>query len=151
MAQVTWVVTGQAAPNYLNKPQDRYCDAPVGQQFYLDLPEALPKSDRGGEFTNATSNTFYSEGAFYTWTEWQVVSDDGMLNCRDRPDGAIQYSYRKGQIVGKLGREILDGKNLVELPNGSSWLRTNQKCYVRASDHYLMPVSLPSQGWLFQR
>ncbi len=147
VAQVTWVVTGQAPLNYLNKPQNHHCNVPAGQQFQLDLPEALPKPDRRGEFTNATSNTFFGEGAFYTWSKWQVLSADGELNCRVQPNGAIQHTYRKGEIIGKLGRERLDGNNLVELPNGSSWLRTKQRCYVRASDRYLKPVALPTKNW----
>lgn len=148
VAQVTWVVTRQPVNFRPVKPPNQDCEVPVGQKFRLNLPEALPRPDHRGEFTNANSNTFLSDnGAIYTWTQWQVVSTDGYLNCRDRPAGAVKHSYRTGQILGKLGREMLDGRNLLEMPDGSSWLKTQKKCYVRASDRFLKPVSLPRKNW----
>ncbi|MBM0745274.1 hypothetical protein JOY44_27775 (plasmid) [Phormidium sp. CLA17] len=145
VAQVNWIVTRESV-NFIH-PHNQDCKVLKGQKFQLNLLEALPKANNRGDFTNANSNTFLGESGIYTWTQWQVVSADGMLNCRDQPNGVVKYSYRKGQIISKLGREMLDGRNLVELPDGSSWLRTKEKCCVRASDRLIKTVSLPTQNW----
>jgi len=145
VAQVTWVVTHE--PVNFTAPNQQDCKVPKGQRFQLNLPEALPKANNRGDFTNTNSNTFLSETGIYTWTQWQVVSPDGVLNCRDQPNGVVKYSYRKGQIIGQFGGEMLVGRNLVELPDGSSWLRTKEKCFVRASDRWIKPISLPTQNW----
>ncbi len=152
VAEVTWVVTRQAVLSHRNRnngdlSKPSACNVPLGQKFKLNLPEALPHPNKRGEFTNATSNTFLSEVYdFYAWPQWIVISADQVLNCRKQPNGAIQQTYRRGQIIRKLGREMLDGRSLIELPNGSAWLRTQQKCYVRASDRDLQPASLPMRN-----
>jgi hypothetical protein len=147
VAEVTWVVTRQPISFRNIEPQNQDCRVPKGQKFQLNLPEALPKANSQGNFTNANSNTFLSESGTYAWTQWQVISPDGVLNCRDKPNGVVKHSYRKGQIISKLGREMLDGRNIVELPDGSSWLRTKERCFVRASDRLIKPVSLPASNW----
>ena len=142
VAQVTWVI-----PNRGVHRQKQGCPVPNRHSFQINLPEALPKANDRGDFTNANSTTFLSESGIYVWTRWQVVAADGVLNCRDQPNGVVKHSYQTGQIINKLGREMLDGRNIVELPDGSSWLRTKEKCFVRASDRWIKPVSLPTRIW----
>ncbi len=157
VAQVTWIVNRQPVDfNYRTinpknaSSQNQNCKVPNGQPFQLNLPEAIPEADNRGEFTRVNSRTFFSfdTRAFYTWTQWQVVVTKAGLACRDQADdGAIQRSYRSGDIITKFGREMLEGPNLTELPDGTTWLKTQENCYVRASDRYLEPVSLPTKFW----
>ncbi|HIK14895.1 MAG TPA: hypothetical protein IGS53_06320 [Leptolyngbyaceae cyanobacterium M33_DOE_097] len=103
VAQVTWIVTRQPVSFREIKPQNQDCRVPNGRKFQLNLPEALPKANNQGNFTNANSNTFLSESGTYAWTQWPVISADGVLNCREQPNGIVQHSTGKGRLSVRWG------------------------------------------------
>ncbi|MEM6433443.1 MAG: hypothetical protein AAF773_06245 [Cyanobacteria bacterium P01_D01_bin.115] len=156
VAQVTWIVNRQPVDfNYRStlpnddRSQNQDCTVPNGQKIQLNLPEAVPQPDSQGEFTRDNSRTFLLEGRdFYVWPQWRVLAHEAQLDCHGQPDDeVIQYSYQSGEIITKFGGEMLEGSNLIKLSDGTSWLKTQEKCYVRASNRHLAPVSLPTKFW----
>lgn len=127
-AQATWQVTGGSG-----------CPS-LGQTFTLNLQEPLPRADRNGNFTAQNSNTWMSQTSGPgTWQAWRVVAPDGRLNCRESPNGAIKQVYR---INDQIIAEERSGNAFI-LTNGNSWLRTSDRCYVRANSQFIQPISVP--------
>lgn len=129
-AKVTWKVKGGPT-----------C-ASVGETYVLDLVEALPSPDAKGDFNWNNSGTWLSEPLRYsTWPKWKVTSNDGELNCRDKPNGIIKQVYRMNVDQIEPNK---DRANAFELSSDESpWLLTNQGCYVRANQQYIQPISMP--------
>ncbi len=97
----------------------------------------LPRPNRQGDFTAANANTHMSEtNGLVTWLNWRVVSQDGELNCRATPNGAIRRVYRTGSRLTAETR----GANAIVLSNGSPWMLTRDRCYVRANSRYIQPI-----------
>lgn len=127
----TWKVTGgNGCPS-------------VGKTYAVSLIEDLPRPDRSGNFTDQNSQgaeSNPSQGS--TWEKWRVVSADGSLNCRQTPNGAIKKVYQSGTILAsQLERDGTAFFNRADL--SSPWLRTRDRCFVRANTQYIRPVSLP--------
>jgi len=128
-AEVTWKV--KAGEN---------CSS-IGKTFKVNLVEPLPRPNASGDYTSSNVNTWLSETAGSgTWPAWRVTSPDGQLNCRQRPNGAIQRVYRADRDT--VAPE-LRGVNAIAMANGQPWLLTRQNCYVRANSQYVQPISLP--------
>lgn len=97
----------------------------------------LPRPNRQGDFTAANANTHMSQtNGLVTWLNWRVVSKDGELNCRATPNGTIRRVYRSGDRLTADTR----GANAIVLSNGSPWLLTRDRCYVRANSRYIQPI-----------
>ncbi len=112
----------------------------VGKNVVLNLIEPLPRPDAQGNFTPANSTTWVTQTAGNaTWPKWQVVSGDGELNCRVRPNGTIKQVYRRGEAIFVEGRLV----DAIEVSSGSPWLMTRAGCYVRANSRYIQPLPLP--------
>lgn len=117
----------------------------IGQTFKITLVEPLPIPDKNGNFTPQNSDTNLSEtSGFLTWLKWQVVSSDGELNCREKPDpkSTIKFVYRTGDRLQVETR----GESAFRLTNGASWMHTVSPkgiCYVRANSQFIKPVSIP--------
>jgi len=133
-------------------------DAP-GTVFRMQLTEALPSSDRSGNFTSMNSNTLPSESAGkVTWPLWRVVDSDG-LNCR-LGDSPIEPNAM-GDVY-----TVIEPSELVEVsyprsPNAifkdttydTTYLRISRHdayCWVRANTRYIEPVSVLSNTFFVQ-
>jgi hypothetical protein len=118
----------------------------VGQTFKVTLVEPLPIADKNGDFTPQNSDTDLSEtSGFLTWPAWQVVSSDGELNCREKPNSgaAIKFVYHTGR--DRLQVETRGG-SAFQLTNGATWMQTVSPkgiCYVRANSKFIKPISIP--------
>jgi hypothetical protein len=118
----------------------------IGQTFKVTLVEPLPIADKNGDFTPQNSDTWLTETAgLATWPEWQVVSSDSELNCRDRPnsEAAVKFVFRAGRDRLKAGGRIV---NAIQLINGATWMQTVSPkgiCYVRANSKFIKPSSIP--------
>ena len=98
----------------------------------------LPRPNRQGDFTAANANTYLSEtNGLVTWLHWRVVSQDGELNCRASPNGTIRRVYRTNR--DRITAETR-GANAIVLSNGSPWMLTRDRCYVRANSRYIQPI-----------
>jgi hypothetical protein len=130
---VKWTVTGGTN-----------CAAPVGQVFELQLTESLPKADRDGNYTPTNSTTAKSDiTSNYTWRLWEVIAADGKLNCRATPEmtGKVTHTYKTGDRLEAYSR---GGIAVLANADGTTWLNTPRKrCFVRASDRAVKPVSMP--------
>ncbi len=118
----------------------------MGQTFNIKLIESLPIADENGDFTRNNSDTDLSEtSGFLTWSKWEIVSSDGDLNCREKPDSdaSIKSVFHAGRDrISPLTR----GASAIELINGETWMKIGTKmgiCYVRANSKYIQPVSIP--------
>jgi hypothetical protein len=80
---------------------------------------------------------FFSDDRWGTWDQWNVVSRDGELNCRTTPNGRIVKVYKSGKDRVFATR---DNDNAIQLANGSPWLLTRDRCYVRAHTQYIQPI-----------
>lgn len=97
-----------------------------------------PRPNRQGDFTAANANTYLSEtNGLVTWLHWRVVSQDGELNCRATPNGTIRRVYRTNR--DRITAETR-GANAIVLSNGSPWMLTRDRCYVRANSRYIQPI-----------
>jgi hypothetical protein len=127
-AQATWQING-----------GRGCPS-VGQTSVLSLAESLPRPDRNGNFTAANANTWRSQtSGDGTWPAWRMASVDGQLNCRNSPNGPIKKIYTTSDRI----LPELRGINAITMSNGSPWMLTRDRCYVRANSRYLQPISVP--------
>jgi len=127
----TWNVTsGKGCPS-------------IGTVYKVTLREDLPQPDRNGNFTDTNSQgaeSSPSQGS--TWEKWRVVSADGALNCRQAPNGAIKKVYKSGTtLAAQTERDGTAFFNRADLK--TPWLRTSDRCFVRANTQYIQPVSLP--------
>lgn len=99
----------------------------------------LPRPNRQGDFNSRNANTYLSEtNGMVTWPTWRVVSSDGELNCRATPNGKVTrvYVVRRDRV-----RAELRGANaFVAASNGSPWMLTRDRCYVRANSQYIQPI-----------
>jgi hypothetical protein len=129
-AAVTWKVTGGSG-----------CPS-VGQTFNLTLREALPIADADGNFNNRNAMGWYGGTQNTTWGSWRTVTSS--LNCRKTPNGEILKTYGQGQTLkaeaDRSGSSFLgaNGGGSGTL-NGAPWLKTQDKCYVRANSRYITP------------
>ncbi|MDX2231392.1 MAG: hypothetical protein NW220_17285 [Leptolyngbyaceae cyanobacterium bins.349] len=99
----------------------------------------LPQPNRRGDFNASNANTFLSEtNGMVTWPTWQVVSSDGELNCRATPNGRIVKVYFAKR--NRVQAELRGGNAFVSAPNGSPWMLTRDRCYVRANSRYVQPL-----------
>lgn len=73
-----------------------------------------------------------------TWPDWQVVSSDGELNWRQTPNGRILRVYFNNH--DRVHAELRSGNAFVSASNGSPWMLTRDRCYVRANVPYIRPV-----------
>jgi len=118
----------------------------VGQTFKVTLMEPLPIADKNGDFTPQNSDTNLSQtSGFLTWPAWQVVSSDGELNCREKPNSAaaIKFVFRAGS--DRIQANTRAG-SAFQLTNGASWMQTTSQkgvCYVRANSKFIKPISIP--------
>ena len=128
-AQVTWQVkSGKSCPF-------------SGTQVNLTLVEALPKPDIRGDFTKPNTLPGETNGNGM-WPQWRVVANDGILNCRESPNGKVIQTYRIGDKAVSVGN--LRGP--VEFYSGVPWfkvVRNQSFCFVRANSRYIAPVSMP--------
>jgi len=100
---------------------------------------SLPRPNRNGDFNSRNANTFLSEtNGMVTWPYWQVVSSDGELNCRQTPNGRIMRVYLNNR--DRVRAELRGGNAFVTASNGSPWMLTRDRCYVRANSQYIKPV-----------
>lgn len=112
--------------------------------FSLGVAEArggsyLPSANRRGDFTPQNANTFLSEtNGMVTWPTWRVVSSDGELNCRQTPNGRIVRVYLNQRDIVRA--ELRGGNAFVTASNGSPWMLTRDRCYVRANSQYIRPT-----------
>ncbi|MEP0874211.1 hypothetical protein NDA01_31450 [Trichocoleus desertorum AS-A10] len=131
----------------------------VGQPITLRLVEALPIADKKGDYFFENSKEWYGlpngQNEFHTWDLWQVVDASGPLSCRVKPNGKIMKTYRRGDRItaGYDGRghasAILGADNKETHPSalnpssikGAPWMRTSDKCFVRANRQYIQPLS----------
>jgi hypothetical protein len=121
---VTWKVTGGEA-----------CPA-VGQTISLNLVDALPRPNANGDFTADRVNQWNGGTQDSSWIGWQVVSADGVLNCRTQPNGSIQRTYPKGQAIKAL---IDRSGGAMTTLKGAPWLKTTDNCFVRANSRFIQP------------
>ena len=128
VAQVTWQVkSGKSCPS-------------IGTQIKLTLIESIPKPDIQGDFTKPHTLPWETNGNGM-WPQWRVVSSDGILNCRESPNGKIIQTYRTGDKVESVG----DLREPVKFSNGVPWFKVRNRsyCYIRANSRYIAPVSMP--------
>ncbi len=99
----------------------------------------LPSPNRRGDFHARNANTYLSEtNGMVTWPTWRVVSSDRELNCRATPNGRITRVYVAGR--DRVRAELRGGNAFVNASNGTPWLLTRDRCYVRANSQYIQPV-----------
>jgi hypothetical protein len=99
----------------------------------------LPNPNRSGDFTARNANTFLSEtSGMVTWPTWRVVSSDGELNCRQSPNGRVVRVYLNNRDIVRA--ELRGGNAFVAASNGSPWMLTRDRCYVRANSQYIRPI-----------
>jgi len=123
----TWQVTG-----------GNQCPT-VGKSYTLSLTESLPRPNAKGDYQDS-------------WSRWRVVSSDGQLNCREKPNGKIVRVLKSNK-----DEMVLDGRlgNTISSYNGDAWMYVPyigetpyssdryQPCYVRANSRFIEPVSVP--------
>jgi hypothetical protein len=108
----------------------------IGKKFTMKIPEALPVADKRGDYNQS-------------WGRWQVISEDGKLNCRATPNGTVVHILNSGHEI------FFDGRfeATITMSNGSPWLyvpylrhpyteATSKPCYVRANARYVDPLSI---------
>ena len=66
------------------------------------------------------------------------MSSDGELNCRQTPNGRILRVYFNNR--DQVHAELRSGNAFVSASNGSPWMLTRDRCYVRANVPYIRPV-----------
>jgi hypothetical protein len=120
------------------------CPSAVGDTFEVQLMESLPQADRNGNYTSRNATTAIGEtNGPYTWPIWSVIAADGKLNCRATPEvaGKVTFTYKTGDRFDTRNR----GANSLETAtDGTTWLKVPpKKCFVRASDRAVKPVSIP--------
>lgn len=99
----------------------------------------LPRPNHRGDFTSKNANTYLSEtNGRVTWPTWRVVSSDGELNCRETPNGRVSRVYFNHR--DRVRAELRGGNAFVITTNGSPWMLTRDRCYVRANSQYIRPV-----------
>jgi hypothetical protein len=97
-----------------------------------------PRATQSGDFTQRNANVRrISDDRWGTWDQWNVVSRDGELNCRATPNGRIVKVYRTGKDQVFATRT---SDNAIQTLNGSPWLLTRDRCYVRANSQYIQPI-----------
>ena len=145
VVQASWKVTGGSQ-----------CPT-IGQTFSLRLVESLPVADSQGNFTRSNTGTWYGLGSgqneVHTWDRWQAVDANGTLNCRDRPNGQMVRTYRKGDLFASrydgrgIATAILGANNSEDNPSvtmqvkGDPWMLTQDRCFVRSNSRYIQPLS----------
>jgi hypothetical protein len=134
--QVKWTITGNNGIS---------CPSANGTIFTLNVVEALPNANAGGNFIASNSNTIMAPptssntpGGARTWPKWTTVDPTG-LNCRPNPPGApvMVVLPNNSGIDAILPNAFLNA-------GGQSWLGSdNNHCHVRANSLRVMPKLMP--------
>jgi hypothetical protein len=99
----------------------------------------FPQPNRRGDFNARNANTYLSEtNGMVTWPTWQIVSSDGELNCRATPNGRVLKVYFANR--DRVQAELRGGNAFTTTSNGSPWMLTRDRCYVRANSRYIQPL-----------
>jgi hypothetical protein len=142
--QVTWKVE-----------DGTQCPA-VGTTFTMAMQEPIPINDAQGEWTQANTTTYWNgfdagQNNYKTWDYWLIVDPTGKLNCREKPNGKVVFTYRAGErfIASSDGRGYAsaimgdhpDDRFASLGMKGRGWMRTSKTCFVRASTSQIRPLS----------
>lgn len=144
--------------------------APLNRAVIAQVAE-VPQPDRNGDFNTAILQG--NAGGYYPNTRWLAMpqSDlNGVLNCRESPNGKIKSRIVPGAIIRAVfnGDLQLQGRggppnpaaDAIDLSSGRPWLhvtgteslvipmsseegdrRKPKDCYVRANLRYIAPVN----------
>jgi hypothetical protein len=103
-----------------------------------EMEPLLPRASQSGDFTQRNANIRrINDQRWGTWDRWNVVSRDGELNCRNSPNGQVVKVYKTGKDKVFATRSA---DNAIRTLNGSPWLLTSDRCYVRANNQYIQPI-----------
>ena len=116
----------------------------IGQTDTWHFNEAVPQVGDRADYSDANAYTWLNVNRkASTWLEWQLQSGISQLNCRTTPNGRVSKVFRSGDRITVPSNLTLNGGSAFRAVRQSSWLLTDQSCYVRANSRYIRPVAMP--------
>ncbi|MDX1343768.1 MAG: hypothetical protein R3227_15475 [Reinekea sp.] len=143
--------SAQARWEIIHQQDTPDCADPTGTVFELSLIEAIPATERSGDYTVTEANQLpsYTSGEV-TWPRWRVVDHEG-LNCR--LGDAEGNPIANGDVYSILPFGLTFNVDYPRAPSAVEMDRETKKpyirlnyagaiCWVRAHRNYVQPVSL---------
>jgi hypothetical protein len=116
----------------------------VGQTDTWGFRETVPEEgDRIEYNANNADRWINLDNRNSTWIKWQLQRGISQLNCRATPNGRITKVFQSSDVINVPTDVTLAGKSAFRAAGQSSWLLTDQNCYVRANSRYIRPVAMP--------